>query len=237
MKKLILSFIFVAVTFVASARTVTIAASNSLESEKAAADVVCTGTHDELTIQRVLDQFDKNSSETVKILFYDGQYNIDGFHVHPDATHRTAIKIPEIAYLEFGGLGNLRARTGISVNFAVREGAYEGLDPEEQVCVTPDTKTMYDPCPAGYHVPNYCDIVRIKASGAHSFEKTGARWYDLTPDAPDKVGEYGYYWCATTDVHYLNRAGDYYIWNVGFGLAMGSHYFNSTAFCIRPQKF
>lgn len=117
------------------ARTVRIAAYNSLEEEKAAADVVCSGTHDELTIQKVLDQFDGVSTEAVKVLLYDGVYNIDGFHRHPDATHKAAIKIPEIASLVFGGNGELRARKGSTVEFFVRPQAYDGLDHDEQVCV------------------------------------------------------------------------------------------------------
>lgn len=105
------------------------------------------------------------------------------------------------------------------------------------VKVTAETKTMYDPCPAGYHVPNICDIEKIKGSGKHSFIKAGARWYDVNPSTPDKVGELGYYWCATIDRLYQSRGGDFYIWNVGVGIALGSHYYNSSAFCVRPQKF
>lgn len=107
----------------------------------------------------------------------------------------------------------------------------------QSVRVTPQTKTMYDPCPAGYHVPNYCDILAVKASGSHGFIKAGARWYDFDPATPDKVGEFGYYWCATVDRHYLSRGSDYYIWNVGVGIGMGSHYYTCSAFSIRPQKF
>lgn len=120
---------------IAGARTVTIAASNSSDADKASANVVCPGVHDELTIQKILDQFDKNNSESVKLEFCDGVYNIDGFHLHPDASHRTAIKIPEIAYLEFGGRGGLRPRLGINVEFRVNPKAYDGLNPNEQLCV------------------------------------------------------------------------------------------------------
>lgn len=118
-----------------AARTVSIAASNSSDADKAASDVVCTGVHDEITIQKVLDRFDRNNSERINVEFCDGVYNIDGFHLHPDATHRTAIKIPEIAYLEFGGRGGLRPRQNINVEFRVNPGAYDGLDPGEQLCV------------------------------------------------------------------------------------------------------
>lgn len=103
--------------------------------------------------------------------------------------------------------------------------------------VTPGTKTMLDPCPAGYHVPDVCAIIAIKGSGKHSFIKAGVRWYDVNPSTPDKVGELGYYWCATIDRLYQSRGGDFYIWNVGVGIALGSHYYSSSAFCVRPQKF
>lgn len=134
---LLVLFLFCNTAFqgILNARTVTVAASNSSDPDKAAADVVCTGVHDELTIQKVLDGFDGNDSESIKVVFCDGVYNMDGFHLYPDATHRTALKIPEIAYLEFGGRGNLRARAGISVDFRVSPSAYEGLDPGEQLCV------------------------------------------------------------------------------------------------------
>lgn len=128
-----LALLFVCVA--AGARTVTIAASNSSAADKASADVVCTGVHDELTIQKVLDEFDKVNNESVKIRLCDGVYCVDGFHLHPDATHRAAIKFPEIAYLEFGGTGALRPRAGINPQFVVSMDAYKDLDPSEQVCV------------------------------------------------------------------------------------------------------
>lgn len=108
---------------------------------------------------------------------------------------------------------------------------------ERTLRVTPQTKTMYDPCPVGYHVPNPVDIYAIRASGSHSFLKAGARWYDLDPAVPDKVGELGYYWTALVDKDSGSRAVDFYIWNVGSGLAMKSHYYIGSAFSIRPQKF
>lgn len=105
------------------------------------------------------------------------------------------------------------------------------------VRVTPGTKTMFDPCPVGYHVPNICDIIVVKTSGKHTFVKAGARWYDLQPDTPDKAGKFGYYWCATIDRHYQSRGSDFYIWDVGVGIALGSHYYTCSAYTVRPQKF
>lgn len=133
--------------------------------------------------------------------------------------------------------------------FIVRSGRWMDCDFTELWCkgahredertlrVEPSTKTMYDPCPAGYHVPNPVDIIAIRASGSHSFVKAGARWYDLDPGEPDKVGELGYYWTALTDKDSGSRSVDFYIWNVGTGIAMKSHYYNGSAFTVRPQKF
>ncbi len=103
--------------------------------------------------------------------------------------------------------------------------------------VTPRTKTMYDPCPPGYHVPNPADILVIRASGTHSFIKAGARWYDMQPDVPDKTGEFGYYWTAMANRESVSSCTDYYIWDEGSGIAMKSYYYNGSAFTVRPQKF
>lgn len=122
----------------------------------------------------------------------------------------------------------------VDINEALWCKASTGQD-SRTVRLSIQTKTMYDPCPPGYHVPNYCDIALIKASGSHSFVKAGARWYDVQPADPDKVGESGYYWCATIGRNSRNGASDFYLWSLGIGL--GSHYYNSSAFCVRPQKF
>ena len=114
---------------------VRIAAFNSSEEAKLAADVVCTGTHDEVTIQNVLDRFDGNNSETCSFIIADGTYNIDGFHRYGDATHRTAIKFPPIASMSFEGENDIIPRVGINVEFKVRPQAYEDLKENEQVCV------------------------------------------------------------------------------------------------------
>ena len=51
---------------------VRIAAFDSSDADKAAADIVCTGTHDEITIQQVLDKFEGNNTDTCEIYFADG---------------------------------------------------------------------------------------------------------------------------------------------------------------------
>lgn len=96
-------------------------------------------------------------------------------------------------------------------------------------------KTMYDPCPAGYQVPNNSDIIKIKALGLRgNFPKSGAIWYDLDPSGLRMTGKAGFYWTSTITPGMINRSDDFYIWENGIGL--GSHYFNSSAMSIRPQK-
>ena len=58
---------------------VRIAAFNSSEEAKQSADIVCTGNHDEKTIQTVLDKYDGNTTETCTLIFADGTYHIDNF--------------------------------------------------------------------------------------------------------------------------------------------------------------
>ena len=49
-------------------------------------------------------------------------------------------------------------------------------------------KTMYDPCPPGYCVPVYDDMLAIKASGVDTgFHKAGAIWYTLWNDRRSKT--------------------------------------------------
>lgn len=112
-----------------------IAAFDSSEEAKAKADVVCTGEHDELTIQKVLDKFDGNSTETCSIIISDGTYHMDGFHRYGDATHRTAIKFPQIASFKFEGESEIIPRINMNVKFKVRPQAYDDLEKDEQVCV------------------------------------------------------------------------------------------------------
>ncbi len=136
MKRRILSCILSAgISCLCFAGTVIVAASDSSESDKASADIVCSGSHDELTIQKVLDRFDGNSRESVHIVLCDGTYHIDGFHLYHDATHRTAIKFPEIESLVFEGRSKIRPRKNINVEFRVSAAAYDGLKEGEQVCV------------------------------------------------------------------------------------------------------
>lgn len=74
------------------AKVVKVAAFDSSKEDKKAADVVCKGEHDELTIQAVLDMFEGDTL-TNSVLLAQGHYMIDGFHAFEDADRRTALKI------------------------------------------------------------------------------------------------------------------------------------------------
>ena len=96
-------------------------------------------------------------------------------------------------------------------------------------------KTMLDPCPAGYCVPIYDDILSLKMQGIKDgFLKAGAIWYDLDPSGQRMVGKAGWYWTSTPTPNRKSRSNDFYIWENGIGLI--SQYYNASAFSIRPQK-
>lgn len=135
MKKYIASILCGMITLISNAETIRFAAANSSEKDRASADVVCSGNHDELAIQNVLDRFDKNSTEPIALYFASGDYNIDGFHAHEDASHRCAIKVPEIANLIFAGEYDVIPRGESGTRFNVRKEAYNDLGKDEQVCV------------------------------------------------------------------------------------------------------
>ena len=96
-------------------------------------------------------------------------------------------------------------------------------------------KTMLDPCPPGYCVPVYDDIVKLKTMGVkEGFIKAGAIWYDLDPSGQRMVGKAGWYWTSMRTPNRQSRSNDFYIWENGIGLI--SQYYNASALSIRPQK-
>ena len=96
-------------------------------------------------------------------------------------------------------------------------------------------KTMFDPCPPGYCVPVYDDILSLKIKGVkEGFIKAGAIWYDLDPSGQKMVGKAGWYWTSAPTPNRLSRSNDFYIWENGIGLI--SQYYNASALSVRPQK-
>lgn len=96
-------------------------------------------------------------------------------------------------------------------------------------------KTMFDPCPPGYCVPVYDDILEIRMSGVETgLLKAGAIWYDLDPCAPKMTGTAGYYWTSSLKEGSRSRSVDLYVYEDIAGL--GSEYPNASGFSVRPQK-
>jgi len=114
--------------------TVRIAAHDSSEEARSGADVVCTGVHDELAIQEVLDGFSASPEDGYTILFHDGTYNIGSFYSDEDYLQPTAIRIGVMRALVFRGVNECAVRHE-GVVFRVLPEAYEGLDPSAQVSV------------------------------------------------------------------------------------------------------
>ena len=114
---------------------VRVAAYDSSDEAKRSADVVCTGENDELTIQKILDEYDGVTNRGCHILFYDGNYNIDGFHEDDRFFMPTALRIGRTTGVVLRGVdeGGLRKNTGVLFN--VRPRAYEGRDTSVQVSV------------------------------------------------------------------------------------------------------
>ena len=112
-----------------------IAAHDSSEESKKSADIVCTGEHDELTIQKVLDGFDGTMTRGCHILFYDGNYNIDGFYTDPRFPMPTALRVRKTAGVVLRGIDESSLRKNSGVLFNVRPQAYEGIAPSVQMNV------------------------------------------------------------------------------------------------------
>lgn len=118
--------------------------------------------------------------------------------------------------------------------FITRNGRWMDIDALE-AWRKDGKKTMYDPCPPGYCVPIYDDILVIKTSGVNTgFLKAGAIWYDLDPSGGKMTGRAGYYWTSQPTEGKISRSDDFYIYENITGLR--SHYYNASAMSIRPEK-
>ncbi len=118
--------------------------------------------------------------------------------------------------------------------FVTRNGRWMDVD-AHQAWRRDGKKTMFDPCPPGYCVPIYDDMLVIKASGVDTgFLKSAAIWYDLDPSGMRMLGRAGYYWTSQTTEGLVSRSNDFYVYEDRSGLK--SHYYNATAMSIRPEK-
>ena len=109
-------------------RNIIIASSTSAQEDKNVANVVCTGTHDEETIQSVIDMM----GEYGVVYFKSGVYYIDGFKEDVNGGPSYAIRVPYPSNFRFIGdifscthndLSNLDAYNG--VRFSVTKMAYD----------------------------------------------------------------------------------------------------------------
>jgi len=104
---------------------VTLAGYNSSKELKKCADVICTGSHDEVIIQQVID---KCSKEKKDIYLLNGTYVIDGFYDFGDGGPKTAIVFPnnkqEMSFI--GQSKSYGKETG--VEFYVTAKALEKID-------------------------------------------------------------------------------------------------------------
>lgn len=132
----------------------------------------------------------------------------------------------------------------MNVEFKVRPQAYDDLGIDEQVCFTSafqqmwrneGKKTMFDPCPPGYCVPVYEDILAIKMSGVEiDLPKAGAIWYDLDPSGLKMLSRAGFYGTSSLSEGSRSRSIDFYVYEDKTGLK--SEYCNASGFSVRPQK-
>ena len=70
---------------------VRVAAANSSDDAKAAADFVCSGEHDEATIQKAIDRC---AADGRGLFLHNGLYHIDAFREWNDGGPRAAVRIP-----------------------------------------------------------------------------------------------------------------------------------------------
>ena len=132
---------------------IVVAASDTAVKFKENADYVCTGSHDETTIQLALDQAAELEFATVILL--DGHYQIDGFSETDGAGHRAAFVIrPESSQI------NLRGMTGEkSPTIQVTRTALDSIRDNEEVSVITVTKR-----PINTLVNNFSDF-RLNIDG------------------------------------------------------------------------
>lgn len=127
---------------------VVVAASNSSAADKAAADVVCTGRHDEQTLQKAINSL--GLSGTVRLM--TGTYMVDGFTTTDDGTFSYAIGIPSYEgqpktciKIEGNQSGHktvydtVTPTTGATI--AVSKACYDALDYAKQYSVLACLKT------------------------------------------------------------------------------------------------
>ena len=111
---------------------ITVAASDSTDEAKANADLVCTGEHDELVIQRGIDECVKQNKN---LYLLNGVYKIDGFYDFGDGGEKTALCVPngwrEFAIIGQGHEYGYRRRYDNGVTLYVNDAAFDSESGEQ----------------------------------------------------------------------------------------------------------
>ena len=102
-----------------------VAAADSRDEARAAADFICTGTNDEVTIQRAIDLCREKGSQ---MFFFSGLYNLGSVKDFGDGGPKTAICIRNM-HREFAMVGERRQLVGKAKDMAVN-GVVLYLEPE-----------------------------------------------------------------------------------------------------------
>ena len=113
-------------------RYITVAASNSTKAAKKTADFVCSGKHDEQTIQAAVDKCFKTN---LNLFLCNGTYTIEDFYDFGDGGPKTAVRVPN-KYRELSIIGENHSNTkynrnNIGVQFYVPETALNMVGDEE----------------------------------------------------------------------------------------------------------
>ena len=107
---------------------VKVAATDSPEAAKAAADFVCSGEHDEETIQRAIDLC---AADGRNLYLFNGIYNIDAFLAWDDGGPRAALRLPPRRHFTLEGQDFFQAGRGMmpsgtnGVTLYLRRAAWE----------------------------------------------------------------------------------------------------------------
>lgn len=123
---------------ITKASYVTVAAADSTNEAKAAADFVCTGKNDELTIQAAVD---KCAAECKNVYLFNGCYRIDAFYDKQDGGISCAICFPNaMREIKFIGQNSIYQKDGIGVRLYVTEKALDSVEDDVDVIRTVWTK-------------------------------------------------------------------------------------------------
>ncbi|MBQ6706662.1 MAG: hypothetical protein IJN07_04045 [Clostridia bacterium] len=111
---------------------ITVAAANSTDEARENADFVCTGKHDELLLQKAIDECQKQNKQ---LYLLNGVYQIDGFYDFGDGGPKTAVCVPN-SWREFIIMGQgheygFRKSYDNGVTIYVNDSAFDSVQDEQ----------------------------------------------------------------------------------------------------------